>query len=199
MKAPWSLSWQLNERYTQWGDEQRGRFVAFLATEKMGIEEKRMDCLIEQLCTILPGAHRLVDKMHPDQLVRCLLDLGSVARSIVWLRQEFPTLNIERAASSYSRILAWTQEQVLGASDHLSNVLGSRENVNLLLEHSPWAIDAVEAESGIRTIGRLYSLGHDEAVKLAIERPGILELCVRCDSTLGPSDAYDPQTQSRQD
>ncbi|GMH35227.1 hypothetical protein BSKO_03095 [Bryopsis sp. KO-2023] len=197
---PWTMSWQLNERHTEWSDTNKGRLVATMASENFDSPEI-FDKKMEQLCSVVPGIHKSLHRMQPEMLISILANLEEATDVMLVLRERFGPLDVDisRVVCAHPEALTWSKLHAKITLNRLVELFGTLEAVALILKVDPWILDIKRITAALNDLQRILNISREEAVRRVVNETGILATTERCDVSLGDSDCFDQDTQSWRD
>lgn len=142
-ETPWAVSWQHNERQTEWCESDKGRLVGLLAEGKFGSRQEFNE-QVSIACAIIPNLKESFATMHPATLEVILNQPEHCANRMIQLRVAFDYFNLDvgRLVCAYPKVLLWPDEQLHAVLRSLEGLFGSMEMVSVVLESQPWVLDA---------------------------------------------------------
>lgn len=91
---PWSIGFQMSERYLTWTEDLRGSIVVDFVARELGLSRSQVEERMAQLAVLVPDLSTKFPIMKADLLARLCGDLDAVARRVVELKAAVPGADV---------------------------------------------------------------------------------------------------------
>eukprot|EP01023_Acetabularia_acetabulum_P004725 TRINITY_DN12010_c1_g1_i4.p2 TRINITY_DN12010_c1_g1~~TRINITY_DN12010_c1_g1_i4.p2 ORF type:complete len:253 (+),score=30.98 TRINITY_DN12010_c1_g1_i4:266-1024(+) len=198
---PWVLSWQINERNTEWTEENQRRLMKILSENELELSREQFEQRITQLIKVVPGIEHKIFRLKHKLLTELLGDVEKVANTMLGLKELMPNVDASKLVCGYPQLLLQSLDDSQKMWQYIKDWHAPRYKITVwqeieeLVEQCPWLLDAsVQTEA----TGQV-----DEAFQMAkmsnMQGGQSVSKIVRTDTQVGDSDAWDTQTQSYRD
>ncbi|WIA20357.1 hypothetical protein OEZ85_006188 [Tetradesmus obliquus] len=173
-EAPWSLTFDLRERDTEWSDANKCRLVALVAAQQLAIPMADMEQRLEALMLLLPDLAGTIFKLQPGLLAGLTSDLAVTSSRLLALRELLPAANVSRVVAERPQLLLQDSSEVQQAVEVLQQLLHV-ERVDKLVEAQPLLLVTPCVEEVLADIRRLLP-GRDAEQLLAADPDWVLRV-----------------------
>eukprot|EP00775_Hariotina_reticulata_P005263 gene5263-5498_t len=191
--APWSLTFDLRERETDWTEANKARLVAIVAAQQLSLPTSEMEQRLDDLMLLLPDLAGKVPKLPPQLVAGLTADLAVTSRRLLALKQLLPAANISWLVSERPQLLLQESAELVAAVEALKQLL-QLEHVDKLVEAQPLFLVTPCVEQVMQEISRLMPSCKDPAA-LLVSDPDMLLRLQRGQKYLGMHPDSDPGEQ----
>eukprot|EP01025_Chloroclados_australasicus_P000478 TRINITY_DN10246_c0_g2_i1.p2 TRINITY_DN10246_c0_g2~~TRINITY_DN10246_c0_g2_i1.p2 ORF type:complete len:305 (-),score=19.96 TRINITY_DN10246_c0_g2_i1:677-1531(-) len=198
---PWVLSWQLNERNTDWTEENKIRLMKVLAENELELSGEELDNRVQQLVDIVPGIQQKIFRLKHKLLVKLLRDLNNIAEVMVGLKSMLSGIDVAQLACIYPQLLLQPLEDTKQKWQEVNGWHKERYQITIwidvyeLVQSCPWLLDA-SVQADVRgEVDQAFEMAQNAQFNVGNNLGEI----VRTDVQVGGSDTWDPDTQSYRD
>lgn len=134
--APWSLTFDLRERETEWTEENKARLIALVAAQQLSLPMAEMEARLEALMVMLPDLAGCIPRLQPSLLAALTSDLSTTSSRLLGLRELLPDANVSALVAARPQLLLQDTAEVQASVAALQQLLGV-EHVDRLVEVQP--------------------------------------------------------------
>jgi len=175
--APWEFSYQMGEKYLDWGEELQQKLYARVAADELNITEGQLVEYLDRLRTLMPDASEKLANMPIKTLARLIGSLDEIPMKLMRLKAIFPRANASLLAiRNPELVLGFDSEHLQWIADELNEMFPKLE-VDKLVEENPSMLDIEELRVAMAEAQRIMpgldlqkAMGSDPQVVLSFQR-----------------------------
>lgn len=142
-QAPWTLTFDLKERDTQWTEENQARLVRIVAGYQLNLATEEVERRLDELSVLLPQVAVRCAYIKPSTLAELLRDPAALVARLLQLRQLMPGADISALAAAEPELLLLRDVAAIQADlARLRQLLGDGAEIDGLVQQQPQFLDA---------------------------------------------------------
>lgn len=194
--VPWTIGWQVNERFTTWSAVDRAALVRQMAVESSGWTVEEFNGRYQQLLAVLPDLDKAKPNLSPAVLLGALQDPRYLAEKLIRIKAVMPNTNVGVMLMMHPPLLSLSTEIILQGYQNAQAALGETA-AEEVMQWYPALLEEAVLVHALKEMKRLVP----HLLKSSTPKQWIhlLGAVVRTDAILGPSSTWDPSTCSWRD
>lgn len=163
--APWEFSYQMGEKYLEWGEELQQKLYARVASDELNITEGELVEYLNRLRLLMPDASEKLANMPIKTLARLIRSIDDIPMKLMRIKAIFPRANASLLAiRNPELVLGFDSDHLQWIADELNEMFPKLE-VDKLVEENPSMLDIEELRVAMAEAQRIMpSLDLQKAV-----------------------------------
>jgi len=178
---PWSIGFQMSERYLTWTEDLRGSIVVDFVARELGLSRSQVEERMAQLAVLVPDLSTKFPIMKADLLARLCGDLDAVARRVVELKAAVPGADVGVFVANRPGVLVESVEVVetMRERAEVMRRVFPKVNVDAMLADFPTLLDIEDITAAKEDLASKFGVALEDVDALIGRDPNWLQLTQR--------------------